>query len=123
MATVVMETLAKLAVSRWKSLAALAIGLALLVLGAAVLCAELYFRQTLRDQIVQRDGEILHDISLMQIDADRASGEFTGPPGQPENYFDVIVKVSRLKRVMGVRLFDRAGEFVNAFPSYINEAS
>ncbi len=59
---------------------------------------------------------------LMQVNADRANGEFTGPPGMPESYFDVIEKVSRLKRVMAVRIFDESGQFVNAFPAYITEA-
>src|SRR5271154_656090 len=108
-----METHAKLAVSRGKNLTLLANGLALLVLGGAVLCSELYVRQALRSQIVQRDGEILRDVSLMQVNADLASGEFPGPADLPESYFDVIEKVSRMKRVMAVRLFDATGQFVN----------
>ncbi|HEX3718605.1 MAG TPA: HAMP domain-containing sensor histidine kinase [Verrucomicrobiae bacterium] len=108
---------------RWKVVAALAIGLTLLVLAAAVLCSTLYLRGRMREEIVQRNAEFLSAVFVMQVKADQEAGTFTGPAGRPESYFDQILEISRLKGVMAVRLFDGQGRFVNAFPSYITEAA
>jgi signal transduction histidine kinase len=108
---------------RWKAVAGLAIGLTLLVLAGAVLCSTLYLRARMREEIVQRNAQFLAAVLGMQVKADQEAGTFTGPAGRPETYFDQVLEVSRLKGVMAVRLFDGKGQFVNAFPSYITEAT
>lgn len=107
--------------SRWAG--GLVIGLALAVLGGTLAWAALDLRTRIRAQIVQRDAEILDAVTLMQHLNDQAAGDTIAPLEDPGEQFQLALKVSRLRNVLGVRLYDRAGEFVNAFPAYITEAA
>jgi len=105
--------------SRW--LPWLVIALALGVLGGTLAWAALDLRARIRSQIVQRDGEILDAVTLMQHLNDQAAGETLAPLTDTGEQFQLALKVSMLRSVLGVRLYSAAGKFVNAFPAYITE--
>ena len=110
-----------LAHARWAG--GLVIGLALAVLGGTLAWAALDLRARVRAQIVQRDAEILDAVTVMQHLNDQTAGETIAPLDDPGEQFQLALKVSRLRNVLGVRLYDGEGKFVNAFPAYITETA
>jgi hypothetical protein len=102
---------------------ALGIGLALAVLGATIGWSGLRLRQQIRAQIANRDGETLDAVAAMQHLDDKTSDETIAPLADPGEQIQLVLKISRLRNVIGVRLFSPAGKFVNAFPAYITEAT
>jgi signal transduction histidine kinase len=80
-------------------------------------------RTRIHGQIVLRDGEILDAVTVMQHLNDQRNGETIASLSDPGEQFDLALKVSRLRNVLGVRLYSADGKFVNAFPAYIPEAA
>jgi signal transduction histidine kinase len=99
----------------------LVIGLALAVVGATLAWSAFDLRSRIRAQIVQRNGEILDAVTVMQHSNDQASGGTIASLTDPGEQFDLALKVSRLRDVLGVRLYAADGKLVNAFPAYITE--
>jgi signal transduction histidine kinase len=99
------------------------IGLALVVLAAALGWSMLNLRQNIREQIANRDGEELDAVAAMQHLDDVTSDETIAPLTDPGEQMQLVLKISRLRHVLGVRLFSARGEFVNAFPAFITEGS
>jgi signal transduction histidine kinase len=112
-------------VLRWKRLPLAIMTLTLAVLGGVILAASLNLRREVRRQILDRDGEILQAVSLMQQYADEpdraALGKFASMD-DPAEQFNHILKISRLKGMLGIRLFTANGVFTNAFPEYVADA-
>ena len=106
--------------SRWVPL--LVIGLALAVLAGTLAWSALDLRARIRSQIVQRDGEILDAVTIMQHSNDQAGDETIASLADPGEQLQLALKVSHLRNVLGVRLYSADGESVNAFPEYIAEA-
>jgi signal transduction histidine kinase len=96
---------------------------ALAVLAATVAWSALHLRRHIRAQIVSRDGETLDAVAAMQYLADKTSGDTIAPLSDPGEQIQLVLKISRLRNVLGVRLFSPQGAFVNAFPAYITEAT
>jgi signal transduction histidine kinase len=107
--------------SRWSVV--LGIGLALAVLAAVVGWSTLHLRRHMRAQIANRDGETLDALAAAQYLDDKASGDTIAPLADPGEQIQLVLKISRLRSVLGVRLFTPDGAFVNAFPPYITEAT
>ena len=107
--------------SRWAG--GLVISLALGVLGGTLAWAALDLRAHIRAQIVQHDAEILDAVTVMQHLNDQTGGETIAPLTDPGEQFQLALKVSRLRSVLGVRLFGPDGKFINAFPAYITETA
>jgi signal transduction histidine kinase len=105
--------------SRWAPV--LVIGLALVVLGGTLAWSALDLRARVHAHIVQRDGEILDAVTVMQHLDDQGSGEAIDSLTDPGEQFQLALKVSRLRNVLGVRLYSADGESVNAFPANIAE--
>jgi signal transduction histidine kinase len=106
---------------RWAG--GLVIGLALAVLGGTLAWAALDLRARIRAKIVQRDAEILDAVTVMQHLNDQAAGETIASLADPGEQFQLALKVSRLRNVLGVRLYGSDGKFINAFPAYITETA
>jgi signal transduction histidine kinase len=98
-------------------------GLALAVLGGTLAWSAMNLRSRVRSQIVQRDGEILDAVTLMQHLNDQDSGETIASLADPGEQFQLALKVSRLRNVLGVRLYSSDGKSVDAFPAYITETA
>lgn len=97
-------------------------GLALLILAAAISFVTQRLRERIREQILNRDGEILHAVALMH--------QFPGENGDarirlddPLDQLNILLETSRLKGVLAGRLFDAHGRFVAAFPPGVQPAS
>ena len=102
---------------RTRRMFVLGIGLALLVLAVTIFAGWLFVRGLVRQQIAQRDAEALHATTLMeQLDA-RNGQELLEDDEQIG--FDAAILASRLKGVMGIRFYDTAGKFKDAFPATI----
>ncbi len=97
------------------------IGLALVVLGGTLAWAALDLRQRIETQLIQRNGEILDAVTQMQHLNDEAAGNTIASLSDPGEQFQLALNVSRLRSVLGVRLYSAQGKFVNAFPAYITE--
>src|SRR5258708_34419196 len=78
-------------------------------------------RERPRQQIVNHDGEILHVISLLQQAADESGDELLSSLDDPAEQFNLMLRISRLEGVLGIRLFTPAGKFYTAFPAYITK--
>ncbi len=107
--------------SRWAPV--LVIGLAVAVLGGTLAWAAFDLRARFRSQIVERHGEILDAVTLMQRTNDQASGETIASLADPGEQLQLALEVSRLRNVFGVRLYAADGKFLNALPGYISEAT
>jgi len=107
---------------RPRRLPGLVIALALAVLAATIFFTTRQLRARIREQIAGRDGEILHAVVLMQQDAEAAEVSLEGSLADPADQLTVALVASRLKGVMGARLFDADGKFVMGFPESVREA-
>jgi signal transduction histidine kinase len=100
---------------RFRRLPWLVLGLSLAILAGAILALTWQVRGRIREQIVGRDGEVLHAVALMEYANDVQAG-LAGPTTDPGSQLGVVLKSAELKGVLGVRLFDPAGRLVETFP-------
>lgn len=96
---------------------------ALAVLAAVLIWAALNLRTSISREISNRAGEILDSVAAAQYLDDRQSGEMLTSLDDPTEQIQLALKVSRLRDVIGVRLFAPNGHFVNAFPAYVAEST
>jgi signal transduction histidine kinase len=96
------------------------ISLALAVLAGVVLLTTLQLRSRIREQIAGRDGEVLHAVAMMHYGQDVADG-LAGPTSDPGGQLGVVLKTAQLRGVLGVRVFDASGRFVDCFPFDLTE--
>ena len=107
---------------RSKGLPALVIGLTLLVLAAVIVAGCLRLRDSVREQIVGRDGETLFQVARWQ-QQNSDEGDTTNSLADTGEQFNLILKISQLKSVVGIRLFAPDGAFKTAFPATITEGA
>lgn len=106
---------------RLRRFPALATGAALFVLAAAIGLTTHQLRQQIRDQIVGRDAVVLHAVLALQMDesaAELGAESLSDPAAQMR----VVLITSRLRGVMGARLLDAQGRFLESFPAAVREA-
>ncbi len=108
------------AVIRSRRLPVLATVMALAVLAGVVALAALQARQRIREQIAGRDAEVLHAVALWQYAEDVKNG-LAGPVLNAGDQLNVALKSSELRGVLGVRLFNADGQFIESFPLYVIE--
>jgi signal transduction histidine kinase len=101
----------------------LGLGLALSVLAVTILWSTWRLRQHIRAQIPMRDGETLDAVAEMQYLADKSEDETITTLEDPAEQIQLVLKISRLRNVLAVRLFSPEGDFVTAVPAYITESS
>lgn len=99
------------------------IALALAVLAAIIVWSQLDLRHRVQAQIAASDGEILDAVAAMQHLDDQTSGETLASLSDPAEQLNLALKISRLRNVLGVRLYAADGQFANAFPAYIAEGT
>ncbi len=94
--------------------------LALVLLAGAIAGGTWYLRGRLRAQAVNRDGEVMKAVTMMQYLAEQdLDPQFS--LAEPASQFQVLLKASFLKGVIGARLFDPKGNFVTSFPVNVTE--
>ena len=104
--------------SRW--VPALLIGLILVVLAGVVAVTTWQLRQRIREQIAGRDGEVLYAVALLHFREDIEAG-LADPVTDAGNQLSVVLKTAQLRGVLGVRLFNAEGKFVESFPFDMTE--
>lgn len=97
--------------------------LALLVLAATIVGSTLHLREHICAQIASRDGEALDAVAAMQYFNDKTNEEAIAGLDDPGEQMQLVMEISRLRNVLGVRLFSPDGQFVNAAPEYITETT
>jgi signal transduction histidine kinase len=91
--------------------------LTLLVFAATIGLGARHLRQTIRKQIVERDGEALYAVVQMLESEAAADATFDGVRESPAGQLLVVFKASELKDVIGIRVFDAEGNFYGAAPA------
>jgi signal transduction histidine kinase len=104
--------------SRW--LPAAVITLSLLVLAGVVMLGALQARQRIREVIAGRDADVLHAVALLHYAEDVRDG-LAGPTLNFGDPLSIALKSAELRGVLGVRLFDPEGNFVESFPLNVIE--
>jgi signal transduction histidine kinase len=100
--------------------AVLSIGLALTVLAAVIALTTLQLREGIRRQIASRDAEALYAVALMHYAEDVEQG-LVGPVEAVGDQLGIVLKSAQLRGVLGVRLFDAQGNFIESFPPDVME--
>ncbi len=104
--------------SRWLPVGAVL--LALVLLAGAISAGTWYLRDRLRAQAVNRDGEVLKAVAMMQVQAEQdIDPQFT--LAEPASQFQLMLKAAFLEGVMGARLYDAKGQFNTSFPENVRE--
>ena len=88
--------------------------LALAVLAGTLLVARRELRERVREQIVARDAVVLNEV--LRMSAQNLEDEISE---DPTTQLTLVLQTSRLRGVLGARLFDKTGGFVQAFPPNI----
>lgn len=101
---------------RSKRLSWVVLGVALAILAGAILSTTRQTRVRIRAQIAGRDGEVLYAVARMQMPAAAETDDPTASMADPANQLAVLLETSRLSWVMGARLFNPQGGFVESFP-------
>jgi signal transduction histidine kinase len=104
-----------------KQLALLVVGLTLAVYSGAIFLITRTLRDNVRDQIISRDAEILRAVSMM-LQLEQTEKAPSATFGESEQ-FEVLLKTSQLKGVMGIRLFDATGKLIASFPVYVRDST
>ena len=112
----------QLARARW--VPPVVILLVLVILGVTVFLGTWHLRNSIRAQIVNRDGEILDAVALLDSlyadSVDSPVWRADNPAGQ----FALALRLSKLKAgVLAVRLFDARGRFVVSIPANVCETN
>ena len=94
----------------------------LIVLAATIAITTRQVRSRIREQIASRDGEVLHAVATMQMEQAAADIGLTDAATNPWNQLEVVLETSRLRGVMGTRLFDGQGKYVTSFLPNVREA-
>jgi len=94
--------------------------LALTILAAAVALTTFQVRDGIRRQIAGRDGEVLQAVAQTLYAEDIQRG-LAGPVGDPADPLGIVLKCAEIRGVLGVRLFDADGYFVECFPQNLVE--
>lgn len=95
------------------------VAMTLLVLGATVMVGWVLARTLIRDQISQRDAELLHATTIMEQTDARLANVASQWKTDEQIGFDAAILASRIKGVMGIRFFDSEGRFTDSFPASI----
>jgi signal transduction histidine kinase len=105
-------------------LAAFVAALALVLLGSIIFLGTDRLRRSIRTQLVNQDGEILHAVALAQQFAGGTQTNLSARLQNPADQLALALNISQLKDgVLAVRLFDANGKFVTAFPPYVSETA
>jgi signal transduction histidine kinase len=95
-------------------------GMVLVVLALAIVWTARPVRAGIREQMIQREGEILQAVLAAQLEAVSQEG-LEEDPADPATQLAVLLSIRRLQGVLGIRLFDAEGRFVDSFPPTLKE--
>ena len=94
--------------------------IALAVLALAIVLTARPVREGIREQMIEREGEVLQAVLAARLEAVLEDG-IEEDPEDPATQLAVLLSISRLEGVLGIRLFDPDGWFVDSFPPTLKE--
>lgn len=98
----------------------LVIVLTIFVYGGAIALLGFQLRNRIRQDIISQDSEVLYAANLMRQNGSEAEDGSPPPTDDPRDQLQSILETTRLRGVVfAVRLFDRNGEFLAAFPKKV----
>jgi len=101
---------------------ALVLAVALAILGAAILAGYRQLRELARQQLINRDGEVLYAVAQAR-QMGQVGTNLAHRLEIPAEQFLLALELSQLKEdILGVRLFDRSGRLVAALPPNVADA-
>ena len=106
--------------SRWLPL--IAVALTLIILAAVIVSTTLLLRAQIRAQMAALDGRVLHAVAQIHAAAIQTELADLGGLEDPDNQLLAVLETTRLNPVLGARLFDPEGRFVESFPPDLLEA-
>jgi signal transduction histidine kinase len=98
----------------------LVVGLVLGILGLAIGLTVQQVREGIRRQLTDREGEVLHAVVVARFEA-LEGWEWEEDVADPATQMTELLGISRLRGVVGVRLYDPEGRFVDSFPPMLRE--
>ncbi len=93
--------------------------LAVIVLGLTVFLARMKLGTVIRSQITNRDADVLYSAVCLLRDSSESEIENIE---DPSDQLIIMLKASKLRGVIAVRLFDSNGKFVTAIPVNVKES-
>ena len=96
----------------------------LAIFWGAILLTSIQLRTWLKDRILNRDGEVINAIALLQTSAeDLTSSTSTITTGDDLlDHLSIALEATKSKDVLAVRFYNEAGHFLTAFPPNTSEA-
>jgi signal transduction histidine kinase len=107
------------AVVRSRRVPILIIGLTVLVVAVTIGLTTRQVRSGIRAQIIGRDAAVLHAVLTTHLDQQHNLDPLDQ---EPTGQLTAVLVASRLKGVLGTRLFDSDGAFLESFPPMVREA-
>lgn len=93
------------------------------VLGLAVAGMTWWLRADLREQILNREGEALYAVTVMQQTLSADQTEEATFAGDEDQLVILALQISRLRGVLGVQVFDRQGQELHTMPTSLQLTS
>jgi signal transduction histidine kinase len=97
------------------------VAVTLLVLAGAIALTTFQVRSWIGTQMMGRDAAVLYAVLMMQLEGE-GQIEWTEGVNDPVRQLTAVLVTSRLKGVIGARLYDADGGFVLPFPPTLREA-
>ena len=94
----------------------LIVTLTVTVFAVVVAFVTLQLRAVLREQVLRREGDALASVASMQLANSAAELARLGLTDAPGELTDVALKTSKLRGVLGIRVFDASRRFIQAAP-------
>lgn len=94
----------------------------LVILAGTILLVRHQLRARIREQIIARDGVVLHDVAALPQYEGGAEDLGLESLEDPANQLTLMLRISRLRGVLAARLYDADGGFSQSFPPNVEEA-
>lgn len=108
--------------NRW--VPALVVALVLTALGTVIYRGVTQFRGSLRQQMLDHDGEVLDAVARLEPMGQDSTASMTEYLQHPMGQLAFALRLSQLKEgILAVRLFDPQGRFVMAVPATVRESA
>lgn len=107
--------------SNGKGFPILMMGMTLLIFGAVIAGVTLALRVQIRNQILHRESEALFSATLLQRDLLLESGEGVELGQNDFDLFAIVLRTSRMRGVVAIRLFDPEGGFFDSVPVAVED--
>ncbi len=106
-----------------KFLPIIGIGLTLIIFAAAIFLVSLHLRGQMRQQIINRDAEVLHSVALAYLDQAVSSdgSELENAAKRKGVFTKVLLKTSQMRNVIAARLFTPGSRQITIPEIVVNE--